>query len=92
MLSRNKDLYFTKATFWKLHEDTTINERQRLMLNKLFEGFEGKLQSSKRDKITKTSNDTALRDIKDLITKGIIIQTDAGGRNAHNELIDFKLK
>ena len=81
-----------KATFWKLHEQTAINERQRLVLNKLFEGFDGKLQTSKWAKITKTSTDTALRDIKDLVAKGILQQTNEGGRNANYELIDFKLE
>jgi Fic family protein len=71
-----------KAEFWKLHENTSINERQRLMLNKLFEDFDGKLQTSKWAKITKTSNDTALRDIKDLVEKGMLKQTEEGGRNA----------
>ena len=56
----------------ELYEHTTFNERQRLMLNKLFDGFEGKLQTSKWAKITKTSTDTALRDIKDLLEKGIL--------------------
>ncbi len=79
-----------KAEFWKLHEHVPINERQRLMLNKLFEGFEGKLQTSKWAKITKTSTDTALRDIKDLVEKGILQQTEEGGRNANYELADFK--
>lgn len=81
-----------KAEFWKLHEHTPINERQRLMLNKLFDGFEGKLQTSKWAKITKTSTDTALRDIKDLIEKGILQQTNEGGRNANYELTDFELE
>ncbi len=72
-----------KAEFWKLHEHTSINERQRLMLNKLLDDFEGKLQTSKWAKITKTSNDTALRDIKDLVEKGILKQTEEGGRNAN---------
>lgn len=76
-----------KAEFWKLHEHTSINERQRLMLNKLFEGFEGKLQTSKWAKITKTSTDTALRDIKDLVEKGILQKTEEGGRNANYELV-----
>jgi Fic family protein len=75
-----------KAEFWKLHEQTSINERQRLMLNKLFDGFEGKLQTSKWAKITKTSTDTALRDIKDLVVKGILQQTEEGGRNANYKL------
>jgi Fic family protein len=81
-----------KAEFWKLHEHTAINERQRLLLNKLFDGFEGKLQTSKWAKITKTSTDTALRDIKDLLEKGILQQTEGGGRNANYELVGFKLE
>ena len=80
-----------KAEFWKLHEHTPINERQRLMLNKIFDGFEGKLQTSKWAKITKTSTDTALRDIKDLVDKRILQQTNEGGRNANYELLDFRL-
>jgi len=76
-----------KAEFWKLHENTPINERQRLILNKLFDGFEGKLQTSKWAKIAKTSTDTALRDIKDLVEKGILQQTDEGGRSANYELV-----
>lgn len=81
----------TKAEFWKLHENTEINERQRLMLNKLFDGFDGKLQSSKWAKIAKCSADTALRDIKDLVEKGIIQQEKAGGRSTNYELaLPFK--
>jgi Fic family protein len=79
-----------KAEFWKLYEQTPINERQRLMLNKILDGFEGKIQTSKWAKITKTSTDTALRDIKDLIEKGILIQTKEAGRNANYELIFCK--
>lgn len=78
-----------KAEFWKIHEHTPINERQRFILNKLFDGFEGKLHTSKWAKITKTSTDTALRDIKDLIEKGILKQTNEKGRNANYELTDF---
>lgn len=81
-----------KAEFWKLHEQTPINERQRLMLNKLFDGFDGKLQTSKWAKITKTSTDTALRDIKDLIDKGILQQTEELGRNVNYELLAFKIE
>lgn len=78
-----------KAEFWKKHKQTPINERQRLLLNKLLDGFEGKLQTSKWAKIAKVSTDTALRDIKDLIAKGILNQTNEGGRNANYELTDF---
>ncbi len=81
-----------KAEFWKLHENTPINERQRTILNILFDGFDGKLQSSKWAKITKVSTDTALRDIKDLIEKGILKETNEGGRNANYELADFNLE
>jgi Fic family protein len=76
-----------KAEFWKLHEHTPVNERQRFILNKLFDDFEGKLQTSKWAKITKTSTDTALRDIKDLVEKGILQQTDERGRNANYALV-----
>ena len=77
-----------KAAFWKLHENTAINERQRKILNMLLSDFEGKLQTSKWAKINKTSTDTALRDIKDLISKGILQQTNEGGRNANYALVD----
>jgi Fic family protein len=77
-----------KAEFWDNHQDTIINSRQRLVLNKLFDGFDGKLQSSKWAKITKCSADTALRDIKDLIEKGILKQEESGGRSTNYELID----
>jgi len=71
-----------KAEFWEKHKETIINKRQRLMINKLFDDFFGKLTSSKWAKITKCSTDTALRDIKDLIEKGILAQDEAGGRSA----------
>ena len=60
-----------------------------MILNKLFDGFEGKLKSSKWAKITKCSADTALRDIKDLISKGILKQEHSGGRSTNYELCDF---
>lgn len=78
-----------KNEFWKKHEATNINQRQRLMLNKLLDGFEGKLQSSKWSKIAKCSADTALRDIKDLIEKEILRQEPGGGRNTNYELADI---
>ncbi|MBE0638459.1 MAG: Fic family protein [Bacteroidales bacterium] len=81
-----------KSGFWKLHENTPINERQRLVLNKLIDGFEGKLQTSKWAKLTRVSTDTALRDIKDLIEKGILKQTNEKGRNANYELTDLKME
>lgn len=79
-----------KAAFWKLFENTSFNERQRLMINKLLDGFEGKLKSSKWAKIAKCSADTALRDIKDLMKKGILEQEQAGGRSTNYELTKFQ--
>lgn len=78
-----------KAEFWDNHKETILNSRQRLILNKLFDGFDGKLKSSKWAKITKCSPDTALRDIKDLIDKNILIQEKSGGRSTNYELVDF---
>jgi len=72
---------FRKAAFWEKYKNTQLNERQRFMINKLFDNFYGKLTSSKWAKMTKTSSDTALRDIKDLIEKGILQQEEAGGRS-----------
>ena len=80
-----------KSEFWKMHRLTRINERQRMILNMLFDGFDGKLKTSKWAKITKVSTDTALRDIKDLINKGILQETDEGGRSTNYELVGFKL-
>lgn len=78
-----------KTEFWKIHENTVFNERQRLVLNKLFDGLDGKLKSSKWAKIAKCSPDTALRDIKYLIDKGILQQEKQGGRSTNYELTDF---
>ncbi len=75
-----------KADFWDKHKYTELNSRQRLMLNKLLDGFEGKLKTSKWAKITKCSQDTALRDIKDLIEKSILKQEISGGRSTNYEL------
>ena len=70
-----------KARFWEKHTGTSLNARQRLMLNKLLDGFDGKLNTSKWAKIAKTSTDTALRDIQDLIDKQILIKEASGGRS-----------
>lgn len=78
-----------KNDFWSIHENTNFNERQRLVLNKLFDGFDGKLKSSKWAKIAKCSSDTALRDIKDLIDKGVLRQEQEGGRSTNYELTEF---
>jgi Fic family protein len=76
-----------KAQFWKQHTGIIFNARQNLMLNKLLNGFKGNLSSSKWAKICKCSQDTALRDIQDLINKGILKKTDSGGRSTCYELV-----
>jgi Fic family protein len=78
-----------KADFWDKHKETVLNSRQRLMLNKLLDGIDGKLKTSKWAKITKCSADTALRDIRDLIEKGILKQEEPGGRSTNYELMEF---
>lgn len=75
-----------KRQFWNRHEQTPFNERQRKMLNRLFDGFEGKLNSSKWYKICHCSQDTATRDLNDLVNKGVLRKTDDGGRNTNYEL------
>jgi Fic family protein len=75
-----------KADFWNKHAETVLNERQMKVLNKILGEFEGKLTSSKWAKITKCSKDTAIRDINDLIEKGVLKKEDAGGRSTNYEL------
>ena len=76
-----------KADFWNKHSKTIINERQRKLINKLLDEFDGKLTSSKWAKIAKCSKDTAIRDINDLINKNILRKEAAGGRSTHYELM-----
>ena len=70
-----------KARFWQTLSAVPINERQRLMLNRLLEGFEGKLTTSKWAAIAKCSSDTALRDILDLVERGVLARNAEGGRS-----------
>ncbi|MEI6412028.1 MAG: Fic family protein [Bacteroidota bacterium] len=70
-----------KAEFWEHHRATPLNERQRLMINTLFDGFTGKLNSSKWAKMAKCSADTALRDMQDLVEKGVLRKEAEGGRS-----------
>ncbi len=74
-------LVLKKARFWEKHAAALLNDRQQLMLNKLLDGFEGKLNTSKWAKIAKTSQDTALRDIQDLVNKEILMKEPGGGRS-----------
>ncbi|WP_263351054.1 Fic family protein [Acidicapsa acidisoli] len=70
-----------KARFWEKHAATAFNERQRKIVNQMLNGFEGKLTSSKWAKLAKCSQDTALRDIEDLVRKGVLAKEAAGGRS-----------
>ena len=77
---------FRKASFWKCHPAGSMNDRQRIIVNKLLDGLEGKLTSSKWAKIAKCSQDTALRDILDLVEKGVLVKDSAGGRSTSYRL------
>ena len=76
-----------KAKFWDKHPVTSFNDRQKLMLNKLLDGFVGKLTSSKWAVIAKCSSDTAVRDINDLLEKGVLGKEPGGGRSTSYRLI-----
>jgi Fic family protein len=71
----------SKARFWESLADFTLNERQRLALNRLLDGFEGNLTTSKWAKLAKCSQDTALRDILPLVERGILVRNPEGGRS-----------
>jgi Fic family protein len=75
-----------KAEFWKKHSTTMLHERQQKIINRLLDGFDGKLTTSKWAKINKCSQDTALRDIQDLINKDILQKEAGGGRSTNYEL------
>lgn len=77
----SKILY--KAKFWEAHKTTQFNERQIEMINKLHGDFVGKLHSSKWAKMNKVHRDTALRDIQDLVEKGVLLESDQGGRSTN---------
>ena len=75
-----------KAVFWEAHASVVFNERQVNILNRLLDGFEGKLTSSKWARMNRCSQDTANRDINDLIDRGILVRGPAGGRSTSYEL------
>jgi len=76
----------TKTRFWEAHSEMKLNERQKKLINMLFDGFFGNLNTSKWAKIAKCSNDTALNDINDLIFKGILKKNEGGGKNTSYSL------
>ena len=75
-----------KARFWETFARETINDRQRKVLNRVLDGFDGKLTSSKWAALTKSSQDTALRDIDDLVKRGMLLKEAGGGRSTSYEL------
>ena len=78
-----------KSRFWETHAGVSFNDRQRLLLNKLIDGFEGKLTSSKWAKLAKCSQDTALRDILSLVECGVLEKDSAGGRSTSYSLREY---
>jgi Fic family protein len=86
---RAEEAYSTvlaKARFWERHVQTGLNERQRLVINRILDGFEGKLTSSKWASLAKCSQDTALRDIEDLVRRQVLAKDPAGGRSTSYSL------
>lgn len=77
------DKTLQKGKFWDKFRNISVNERQRKVINHLWDGFDGKLTSSKWAKICHCSQDTALRDINDLISKGMLRDSGEQGRNAN---------
>ena len=71
-----------KGRFWEAHAGASFSERQRMMLNKLLGGFDGKLTSSKWAVITGASQDSALRDILDLMTRGALARDSLAGNRS----------
>ena len=80
------DTVLSKSRFWRQWAGTPMNDRQVGMLNRLLDGFEGKLTSGKWALIAKCSPDTALRDINDLVTRSVLRRSTAGGRSTAYEL------
>lgn len=83
------DAVLAKARFWRQWAETPMNERQVRLLNNLLDGFDGKLTTSKWATIAKCSSDTALRDITDLVARGVLCKTDAGGRSSGYALAEL---
>ena len=85
------DAVLLKARYWQQWATIPLSERQVKLLNRLLDGFDGKLTTSKWAAIAKCSPDTALRDISDLLTRGVLRKTAAGGRSASYELNDLRV-
>ena len=78
-----------KAKVWeRINSQSPVNERRRKVINRLLDGFEGKLSTSKYARLAECSGDTALRDIKILLDQGILMQDKGGGRNTSYRLVE----
>jgi Fic family protein len=77
-----------RARYWEQLREVPLNERQRLVINRMLEGFDGKLTTSKWAALTKSSNDTALRDIQQLVERRVLVRNAAGGRSTSYSLAD----
>ena len=77
-----------KARFWERAAHLTLNNRQRLVLNRLLDGLTGMLTTQKWALLAKSSHDTALRDIQGLIDQGLLKKNDGGGRSTSYSLTD----
>jgi Fic family protein len=75
-----------KARFWEMRLGEPFNERQMKVLNRMLDGFEGKLTSSKWARLAGCSQDTAHRDIADLVARGVLRKNPAGGRSTSYSL------
>ena len=84
------DAVFDKARFRERVAGFALNERQHYVLTRLLDGFEGKITTSKWGKLAKCSQDTALRDITELIERGILLRNPGGGRSTSYDLVDFR--
>jgi Fic family protein len=76
-----------KARFWEQLGQSPVNGRQRAVLNRLLDGFEGKLTTTKWAKLTNSSQDTATRDVQDLVERGILLRSAEGGRSTFYSLV-----
>lgn len=85
------DAVLEKACFWQRVAGVALNERQVKIINRLLDGFDGKLTSSKWAAIAKSSTDTALRDINELIGLGILQRSGAGGRSTSYDLVIHRI-
>ena len=83
------DGVLAKTRFWRRWATTPMNERQVKLATALLDGFNGKLTTSKWAAIAKCSTDTALRDIGDLVERGVLRKSDAGGRSTSYVLNDL---